>query len=217
MPNASPRPVRPTSTPSRIPRRGAAAVIGTTAGLALLLSFRTPETLSLTGVDLGGLGTGDPVATDAPRLVGIAVGPKPTATPTKRPTPTAAPTTDGSAGTPTPTSTLAATPEPTPTPTPTPTPAPTSSTQVVDGRAVSTHYGIVQVELTITDGSITDVQALQLPNDRQYSAEISDYVAPYLRRMVLRAQSANIDIISGATYTSMGYAKSVQSALNNVR
>ncbi|MCY7418573.1 MAG: hypothetical protein LH650_08780, partial [Chloroflexi bacterium] len=68
--------MRPTSAPSRIPRRGAAAVVGTTAGLALLLSFRTPETLSLTGVDLGGLGTRDPVATDAPRLVGIAVGPK---------------------------------------------------------------------------------------------------------------------------------------------
>ncbi|MCY7420045.1 MAG: FMN-binding protein, partial [Chloroflexi bacterium] len=134
-----------------------------------------------------------------------------TPTSTKRPRPTAAPTTDGSAATPTPTSTLAATPEPTATP------APTSSTQVVDGRPVSTHYGTVQVELTITDGTITDVQALQLPNDRQYSAEISDYVAPYLRKMVLQAQNANIDIISGATYTSTGYAKSVQSALNNAQ
>lgn len=215
MPNGSPRPIRPTNAPGRIPRRGAAAVVGTTAGLALLLSFRTPETLSLTGIDLGGLGTADPVATAPPRLVGIAVGPKPTPTATAQPTATVAPTSDGSSATTTPTSQPTATPGPTPTATPTA--APTSSTQVIDGKAVSTRYGTVQVELTITDGTITDVQALQLPNDRQYSAEISNYVAPYLRTMVLQAQSANIDIISGATYTSTGYAKSVQSALNNAQ
>ncbi len=58
--------------------------------------------------------------------------------------------------------------------------------------------------MTLSGSKIIDVQALQLPNDRQYSAEISDYVAPYLRQMALQAQSANIDIISGATYTSDG-------------
>ena len=52
------------------------------------------------------------------------------------------------------------------------------------------------------------------PYDRQYSAEISDYVAPYLRQMALEAQSADIDLISGATYTSDGYARSLQSALD---
>ncbi len=75
----------------------------------------------------------------------------------------------------------------------------------------------MQVEVTISGGKITDVQALQLPNDRQYSAEISDYVAPYLRQMALQAQSANIDLISGATYTSDGYARSLQSALAGTR
>ena len=85
----------------------------------------------------------------------------------------------------------------------------------MDGKVVDTRYGPVQVEVTIQGDKITDVQALQLPNDRQYSAQISDYVAPYLRKMVLQAQSANIDIISGATYTSTGYARSVQSALNS--
>jgi uncharacterized protein with FMN-binding domain len=215
MPNASPRPVRSSGTPSRIPRRGAAAVVGTAAGLALLLSFRTPDTLPLTGLGLGALGGSDATATDAPRLVGIALGPKPTPAatdqPTQQPTATAAPTTDGGSSTATPTTEPAVTPEPTPTP------KPTSSTQVVDGKVVNTRYGQVQVELTIKNGTITDVQALQLPNDRQYSAEISDYVAPYLRKMVLQAQSANIDIISGATYTSTGYAKSVQSALNSAQ
>ena len=51
------------------------------------------------------------------------------------------------------------------------------------------------------------------PTTGSYSAEISDYVAPYLRQMALQAQSANIDLISGATYTSDGYARSLQSAL----
>ena len=98
--------------------------------------------------------------------------------------------------------------------TPTETPVPTDTQQVVDGKVVNTRYGPVQVEVTLSGSTIVDVQALQLPSDRQYSAEISDYVAPYLRRMALQAQSASIDIISGATYTSTGYARSLQSALN---
>jgi uncharacterized protein with FMN-binding domain len=79
---------------------------------------------------------------------------------------------------------------------------------------VDTRYGPVQVEVTLSGDTIIDVQALQLPSDRQRSAEISNFVAPYLRQEALQAQSANIDTISGATYTSDGYAKSLQSALN---
>ncbi len=202
--------------PGRIPRRGAAAVIGTAAGLALLLGFRTPDSLPLSGVDVGGLGGPDPTAGEPPRQVAIALGPTSTAVapPTNAATASAAPANAGSAAT-TPTTTPTATPEATPEATPTA--KPTSSTQVVDGKTVSTRYGPVQVELTIKDGKITDAQALELPTDRQYSAEISNYVAPYLRKMVLQAQSANIDIISGATYTSTGYARSVQAALNSAR
>ena len=214
MQNVSRRAMQVDRAPSRIPRRGAAAAIGTVAGLALLLSFRTPDTLSLTGLGGGsGLGLGtvaglgsDPNATDPPRNLAIAVGPKPTPQPT--PTPDATATRHAT--------TTGKTAVQDPTPAPTDTPAPTRSPkQVVDGKVVNTHYGPVQVEVTISGGKIVDVQALQLPNDRQYSAEISDYVAPYLRKMALRAQSANIDIISGATYTSMGYARSLQSALNS--
>ena len=213
MPNASRRPIPVDRPPSRIPRRGAAAAIGTVAGLALLLSFRTPDTLSLTGLGGGsGLGLGtvaglgsDPNATDPPRNLAVAVGPKPTPLPTQTPdaTPTRHATTTGKA----------ATQDPTPAPTDTPSPT-KSRPQVVDGKVVNTRYGPVQVEVTISGGKLTDVQALQLPNDRQYSAQISNYVAPYLRKMALRAQSANINLISGATYTSDGYARSLQSALN---
>jgi uncharacterized protein with FMN-binding domain len=205
MQNVSRRAVQVDRAPSRIPRRGAVAAIGTVAGLALLLSFRTPDTLPLTGLGLGtvsGLGS-DPSATDAPRTLAIAVGPKPTPTPT--PDPTRTKRTVTAAG-------------PTATPAPTDTPAPTKKTQqVIDGKVVNTRYGPVQVEVTLSGSKIVDVQALQLPSDRQYSQQISDYVAPYLRKMSLRAQSANIDIISGATYTSMGYARSLQSALNSAQ
>jgi len=69
------------------------------------------------------------------------------------------------------------------------------------------------VKLVIANGRITDVQAIQLPNDRAESAYISQQVRPWLHDEVIQAQSARIDIISGATYTSDSYAQSVESAL----
>jgi uncharacterized protein with FMN-binding domain len=82
------------------------------------------------------------------------------------------------------------------------------------GQDILTRWGDVQVKVTISGGRITDVQALQLPYDRQRSSEISQYAGPQLHDEVLQAQSAQIDTISGATYTSAGYAQSVQSALD---
>jgi uncharacterized protein with FMN-binding domain len=92
--------------------------------------------------------------------------------------------------------------------------SPTPSTGgPVTGQVVSTQFGNVQVQITVSGGKITDVQALQLPSDRQRSAEISQYVAPILRSEALQAQSAQISLISGATFTSEAYAQSLQSAL----
>jgi uncharacterized protein with FMN-binding domain len=81
------------------------------------------------------------------------------------------------------------------------------------GSAVSTIYGQVQVRITVVERKITDVQALALPRDRARSAAISQYAAPMLRTEAIRAQSANIDIVSGATYTSIAYARSLDAAL----
>ena len=67
--------------------------------------------------------------------------------------------------------------------------------------------------MIISNGHITDVQAVQLPTDRAESAYISQQAGPWLRTEALKAQSANIDIISGATYTSQSYAQSLESAL----
>jgi len=88
------------------------------------------------------------------------------------------------------------------------------STRTVDGPVVSNDYGDVQVRVTLQGSQLVDVQALQLPQDRSRSARISNAAGPILRREALHAQSANIDLVSGATYTSESYAESLQGALD---
>lgn len=85
----------------------------------------------------------------------------------------------------------------------------------VTGSVVDTVYGPVQVRVTIAGGRVTDVQALQTPGDATRSVRLAQYAVPILRQEVLAAQSARIDTVSGATYTSQGYAESVQSALDH--
>lgn len=89
-----------------------------------------------------------------------------------------------------------------------------TGTTTVDGPVVDTRYGPVQVEITVANGQLTDVTALQLPSDDRRSASISSRAEPMLRSEALAAQSASIDGVSGATYTSGGYAQSLQAALD---
>jgi uncharacterized protein with FMN-binding domain len=90
-------------------------------------------------------------------------------------------------------------------------------TRQVDGDVIGTRFGDVQVRLIESGGKITDIQALRLPFDRRRSNEISQYVEPILRSEALRAQSAQIDTVSGATYTSDAYDTSLQSAIDRAR
>lgn len=83
-----------------------------------------------------------------------------------------------------------------------------------DGTTAETQYGPVQVEIVVSAGTITDVKALQLTDQGGRSVEISNYAAPILRTEALSAQSANIQSVSGATYTSQGYITSLQAALD---
>lgn len=106
---------------------------------------------------------------------------------------------------------------PTPSTTRAPSPAPPHTVKTVDGDDVSTQYGDVQVQVTVRSGRITDVKGLLLPNDRPRSVEISQQAEPILRTEALQAQSAQIDIVSGASFTSEGYAQSLQSALDKAR
>jgi uncharacterized protein with FMN-binding domain len=85
----------------------------------------------------------------------------------------------------------------------------------VTGSAVQIPFGVVQVQVTLQNGKITDVQTLQMPSGGRTSM-ISQYAAPQLRSEVLSAQSSQVDTISGATYTSEGYLQSLQSALDQV-
>lgn len=81
------------------------------------------------------------------------------------------------------------------------------------GATVDTRYGAVQVRIVVSGQKVVDIQALALPRDRARSAAISQYSAPILRSEAIQAQSALIDIVSGATYTSIAYSRSLDSAL----
>lgn len=96
--------------------------------------------------------------------------------------------------------------------TPTPT-APTAASATIDGTAVSTRYGTIQVEIVVAGGQLQDVVALQLPTGRR-SGQISNAAAPILRDEALSAKGASIDTVSGATYTSDAYRRSLQAALD---
>ncbi|MEB0002010.1 FMN-binding protein [Cryobacterium sp. RTC2.1] len=94
-------------------------------------------------------------------------------------------------------------------------PAPAARpTGTFTGSSVRTSYGPVQVSVTIANGTITEVTALQLTNDGGRSVAISAQAAPILRSEVLSAQSAKVSNVSGATYTTRGYLTSLQAALD---
>ena len=91
-----------------------------------------------------------------------------------------------------------------------------STTGTYTGTVVETPYGPVQVAVAEKAGKIVDVKALQLPTEHALSQEISERVAPMLRTEALQAQSAEINVVSGATFTSESFASSLQAALRQV-
>jgi uncharacterized protein with FMN-binding domain len=91
-----------------------------------------------------------------------------------------------------------------------------ATTQSALGAAITTRYGPVQVKVTETSNRITDVTAVQLPSQDSHSQSIAAYAAPKLRQEAITADSARINVVSGATYTSDGYAQSLQSALDSL-
>lgn len=90
--------------------------------------------------------------------------------------------------------------------------APTIRT--ITGTPAQTKYGPVQVRITLTGSKITGATAIQSPDETARSRNISSTAIPKLNQETLAAQSANIDSVSGATYTSAGYKQSLQSALD---
>ncbi len=97
------------------------------------------------------------------------------------------------------------------------TPPPQSKAGYVDGSytgsVADAYYGNVQVQAIISGGKITGVHFLQYPNSHGTSVYINSQAMPYLKQEAIQAQSANVDIISGATDTSMAFQQSLADAL----
>ncbi len=90
----------------------------------------------------------------------------------------------------------------------------TADSQTVTGAVAQTEWGPVQVAITVSGSEITDVQVLQFPNENPKDVQINNYALPVLVDETLSAQSANIEMVSGATVTSNGYISSLQAALD---
>jgi uncharacterized protein with FMN-binding domain len=207
-------------------RRAVLTLGGTVAGLAALFSFKThvpgvtpvAEPSTPAGLSVSAPPTTSPTATASPSA---SASPSKTAkpaataassTPTTAPTPTAPATTQTRTTPTTAPSSTAPTKKPTTAPT-TPKPTPTKSSGpsgTFTGPAENTEFGEVQVQITVSDGKITNA-AGSLPQGGDGTAQNA---LPPLNSEVLQAQSANIQAVSGATYTSNGYIASLQQAVD---
>ncbi|HEY3535130.1 MAG TPA: FMN-binding protein [Pedococcus sp.] len=89
-----------------------------------------------------------------------------------------------------------------------------SAARTYDGGTAQTRWGPVRVRITVQGGKITDSRAVVYPNGNGRDYEINSYALPILDQEAVQAQTANIDMVSGATVTSDGYAQSLQSAID---
>ena len=85
------------------------------------------------------------------------------------------------------------------------------------GEVADAFYGNIQVQAVVSGGRLTDVQFLQYPNDRQNSVRINTAAMPILRQEAIQAQSAEVDIVSGATDSSQAFIQSLASALGQAQ
>ena len=171
------------------------ALLLTAVGLALLLSFRSRSATGATTTALGGSAlTGGASATTT--TAGAAT-----------PTASASASTAASSAPSAPTASASKT-------TKTTSAGSGVKSGTFTGAAESTDFGNVQVQAVISGGKLTNVIVLQVPDRGGYEDQIVQIAVPELKSEALSAQSANIDVVSGATYTSQGYAESLQSALD---
>ena len=174
-------------------RRVVLALGGTVAGLVMLLSFRSHmASTASAGVTAGSGGTGTSPGSGSAVGSGSAAG-------------------SGSAGGSGGSGSSAAS---APRPASAPVSAGSGTGTAVTGDAIATPYGPTQVRVTLNAGKIIKVTVLQHTDDGINSQMIDGHALPLLNSETLTAQSAKIDAVSGASYTSAGYIKSLQSALD---
>ena len=85
------------------------------------------------------------------------------------------------------------------------------------GSVADAQWGYIQVKVVIKNGKITDVPFLQAPNDRNRSVDINSYADPQLASEAIQAQSANVDIVTGATDSSEAFMQSLSDALTKAK
>ncbi len=176
-------------------RRLSLIVAGAVAGLAAVVGLHpassTTTALRAGGPAAGGPATGGPATTTPPTTA-------PAAPPTTAP---GAPTTTAPGAS---------------APTTPPTTAPVATTRSSTGPAEQYGYGTLSVKVTVTGNKITKITTPTLQTAEQYSQQLAAQVIPMLNSEVLKAQSLNINGISGASYTASAYATSLQAALKNL-
>jgi uncharacterized protein with FMN-binding domain len=89
-----------------------------------------------------------------------------------------------------------------------------SASKTVTGDAIDTRYGPVQVRITVRNGKVVSATAVEYPTQDPRDAQINAYAIPVLQQESVGVSDSNIDMVSGATFTSEGYAQSLQSALD---
>ena len=184
-----------------------AGAIGATASTPAATASSTPAAATTQAASPSATATSKAVVTKKKKTTaskGATASASASATPTQSATASATPTQSATASaTPTPTKTTAA---------PVVTKAAASSASgTFVGPSVFVNYGNVQVEITVSNGKITDAKALQSPNGR--SQRWSDMALPQLRQQTLSANGDQIQGASGASYTSYGWYKSLQGAM----
>jgi len=182
---------------------------GTVGGLGAVLSITPPQFGATSGLSLG---TGTSLSGGTTSLASGSTGT--TSTPASTPTPTATKkATTKTTTTTKKTTTTTTTPKATPSAT-TAVPKPAGVSGTFTGAAANTVYGPVQVQITVSNGKITNAVALTYPTGSFRDQQINQQAIPYLIQETLAAQSANIQGVGGASYTSQGWVDSLQSALN---
>jgi len=193
---------------------------GTVGGLGAVMAITPPQLSSSGGINIAGgaaMGNGGAIASTSSSPSTKAVSTQAAATPTKTSKPVAtkkatAHATASASATATASATASATPTAAATHSATPAaPATKSVSGTFTGPAIFVNYGTVQVKITVSNGHITDAVAVQAPGGR--NDRYTQLAVPILKQQTLKAQSANIQGASGASYTSYGWFKSLQGAL----
>jgi uncharacterized protein with FMN-binding domain len=189
-------------------RHALLASAGTVSGIVLLLALKPTTDPSpaqaAPAITSNAAASPSPSATSHSASVSPSLSHSPSKTPRKKHT-SSSPQPSRTSAAPTRTSSAPSAPKTT-------SAAPT--TRTVTGATAQTKYGPVQVRITLTGSRITGASAVQSPDETARSKDINSTAVPKLNQETLQAQSADIDTVSGATYTSAGYKQSLQSALD---